>query len=104
MNEVIAASIWRAQYEGPLRARLVRDKFYAVSREEDLMRPIARWLAVSGFEPYMEIPLGRRRIDVLGLKKGGLLGSPRLVAIELKNEDAQFGRGVDQMGTFAEYA
>ena len=28
----------------------------------------------------------------------------KLLAIELKNEDAQFSRAVDQMGTYAEYA
>jgi hypothetical protein len=52
----------------------------------------------------MEIQLGRRRIDVLGYKKPGLMGSPRLTAVELKNSDEQFRRGPDQMGTFAEYA
>ena len=102
-NEVLAASIWRAQFD-VLGRRLVRDKFYAVSREEDLARPIAKWLKAREHEPYMEVPLGRRRIDVLGYKKAGIMGSPRLAAVELKNSDEQFGRGIDQMGTFGEYA
>ncbi len=104
-REVLAASIWRARSEGyGLSNRVVADKFYDVSREEDLMRPIARWLEARGEDPYMEIQLGRRRIDVLGLKRPGLTGSPRLTAVELKNSDEQFRRGPDQMGTFAEYA
>jgi len=52
----------------------------------------------------MEVPLGRRRIDVPGYKKGAFSGSGWLTAVELKNEDTQFGRAIDQMGTFAEYA
>jgi hypothetical protein len=102
-EEVLAASIWRAGGH-LLRIRLVRDKFYAVSREEDLMRPVARWLTERGEEPYMEIPLGRRRIDVLGYRRSGVVNSDRLTAVELKNDDEQFRRGPDQMGTFAEYA
>jgi hypothetical protein len=101
-NEVLAASIWRARGQA-LRRRLVQDKFCKVSREDDLLRPVARWLTARGESPYMEIPLGRRRIDALGFKKAGLTGSPRLTAVELKNDDEQFRRGPDQMGTFAEY-
>src|SRR5574341_910946 len=52
----------------------------------------------------MEVPLGRRRIDLLGWKKSGVFGSDSLLAVELKNDDAQFSRAIDQMGTFAEYA
>lgn len=102
-HEVLAASIWRTGGEF-LSNRVIEDKFYCVSREEDLKRPIARWLEARGEEPYMEIQLGRRRIDVLGFKKPGLMGSPRLTAVELKNSDEEFRRGPDQMGTFAEYA
>lgn len=101
--EVLAASIWRAQ-EVFLPRRLVREIFARVSQEEDLLRPVSRWLLDRGFEPYMEVPLGRRRIDVLGHKAGGIGRSPSLMAVELKNDDIQFARGIDQMGTFAEYA
>jgi hypothetical protein len=100
--EVLAASIWRA--EEFLRRRLIREIFSGVSQEEDLLHPVARWLSDRGHEPYMEVPLGRRRIDVLGYKKPAFAGSGWLTAVELKNEDAQFGRAIDQMGTFAEYA
>ena len=62
------------------------------------MRPVARWLAARTEEPYMEVQLGRRRIDVLGHKNG------RLTAVELKNSDEEFRRGPDQMNSFAEYA
>jgi hypothetical protein len=85
---------------GDLRQRVVDDKFYDVAREDDLRRPVARWLQSRGDEPYMEIQLGRRRIDVLGYNRRGA----RLTAVELKNSDEEFKRGPDQMGSFAEYA
>jgi hypothetical protein len=99
-NEVLAASIWRAG-GGLLTERVVKDKFYDVAREEDLRRPVARWLEARNEEAYMEIQLGRRRIDVLGYtKRDGVI---RLTAVELKDTDEEFRRGPDQMGSFAEY-
>jgi hypothetical protein len=97
-QEILAASIWRMRGVH-LSDRVVRDKFCDVAREEDLMRPVARWLQARGETPYMEIQLGRRRIDVLGYNNKN-----RLTAIELKNTDEEFRRGPDQMATFAEYA
>ena len=98
-REILAASIWRMGGD-LLSQRVVSDKFYEVAREEDLRRPVARWLHARGDEPYMEIQLGRRRIDVLGYNKR----RSRLTAVELKNSDEEFRRGPDQMGSFAEYA
>ena len=98
-REILAASIWRCGGDF-LSERVINDRFYDVAREEDLRRPVARWLQSRGDEPYMEIQLGRRRIDVLGYSKRG----PRLTAVELKNSDEEFRRGPDQMGSFAEYA
>jgi hypothetical protein len=98
-REILAASIWRCGGDF-LSQRVIYDKFYDVAREEDLRRPVARWLQSRGNQPYMEIQLGRRRIDVLGYNKRG----PRLTAVELKNSDEEFRRGPDQMGSFAEYA
>ena len=87
-----------------LRPRTVREIFARVSQEEDLLRPVAKWLVGRRYEPYMEVPLGRRRIDVLGHRARGMGRVPLLTAVELKNDDIQFARGIDQMGTFAEYA
>jgi hypothetical protein len=98
-REILAASIWRCRGD-LLSQRVIEDKFYDVAREEDLRRPVARWLQSRDEQPYMEIQLGRRRIDVLGYNKRG----PRLTAVELKNSDEEFRRGPDQMGSFAEYA
>jgi hypothetical protein len=98
-REILAASIWLCGC-GILSQRVIEDRFYGVAREDDLRRPVARWLQKRGEEPYMEIQLGRRRIDVLGYNKCG----PRLTAVELKNSDEEFRRGPDQMGTFAEHA
>lgn len=97
--EILAASIWRCRGVF-LSQRVIQDRFYDVAREEDLRRPVARWLQSRGDEPYMEIQLGRCRIDVLGYRRSG----SRLTAIELKNSDEEFRRGPDQMGSFAEYA
>ena len=104
--EVLAASIWRMQYGEPplLSPRFVREIFARVSQEADLQRPVFKWLLDRGFKPYMEVPLGRRRVDVLGYRASGFGHSASLRAVELKNDDAQFARGVDQLGTFAEYA
>ena len=108
--EVLAASIWRAQWrvqnesQPLLPPRLVQEIFARVSQEQDLLRPVSRWLLNRGIEPYMEVSLGRRRIDVLGYMSSGIGHSAALTAVELKNEDSQFARGIDQMGTFAEYA
>lgn len=104
--EVLAASLWRAQFNESrdLRPRTVREIFARISQEEDLLRPVSKWLVGRGYEPYMEVPLGRRRIDVLGHMAGGIGRAASLIGIELKNEDTQFARGIDQMGTFAEYA
>ena len=98
-REILAASIWRCGGEF-LCPRVILDKFYEVAREEDLRRPVARWLQGRGHEPYMEIQLGRRRIDVLGYNKR----ESRLTAVELKNSDEEFRRLPDQMSSFAEYA
>jgi len=98
-REILAASIWRCGGDF-LSQRVIEDRFYDVAREEDLRRPVARWLQNRGDEPYMEIQLGRRRIDVLGYNRRG----PLLTAVELKNSDEEFRRGPDQMSSFAEYA
>jgi hypothetical protein len=100
--EVLAASIWRAQ-EDFLPRRLVRETFARVSQEEDLLRPVSKWLLGQGYKPFMEVPLGRRRLDVLGHKAGSMGRAASLMAVELKNDDIQFARGIDQMGTFGEY-
>jgi hypothetical protein len=108
-HEVLSASIWCAQYNDESDRRplltpgLVREKFGQVSREADLRRPVSKWLLSHGLEPYMEVPLGRKRVDVLGYRASGVGHSGSLVAVELKNEDSEFARGIDQMSTYAEY-
>jgi hypothetical protein len=103
--EVLAASIWRAGAEGgfALTRKMVQERFCAVGCEDDLRHPVAKWLESRGYEPYMEVPLGRRRVDLLGVRKSSF-ASECLLAVELKNDDAQFARAIDQLGTFAEYS
>ena len=108
--EVLAASIWRAaddpfyREKGLLTKKLVRREWFCgVSEEDDLRVPVAKWLKSKGYEPYMEIPLGSARVDVLGSVKSGFSSSGRYLAIELKNDYEQFKRALNQMSTFAEY-
>jgi len=108
--EVMAASLWRTNDDqfyrdkGLLSRKLVRREWFSgVSEEDDLRVPIAKWLKKQDYEPYMEIPLGSARVDVLGCSKPGLLNSRRFVAVELKNDYEQFKRALNQMSTFAEY-
>jgi hypothetical protein len=108
--EVLAASLWRAsddpfyREKGLLTRKLVHRRWFCgVSEEDDLKIPVAKWLVNRGVEPYMEIPLGTGRVDVLGYKKASLSNASRLIAIELKNDYEQFKRALNQMGTFAEY-
>lgn len=108
--EVLAASIWRAsddpfyRKKGLLTEKLVRREWFCgVSDEDDLRIPVAKWLKSKGYEPYMEIPMGSARVDVLGYMKPHLSGSERLTAVELKNDYEQFKRALNQMSTFGEY-
>jgi hypothetical protein len=66
--------------------------------------PVAKWLKSLAYEPYMEIPMGLGRVDVVGYMKPSLSGSGRLAAVELKNNYDQFKRALNQAGTFAEYS
>ncbi len=109
--EVLAASLWRAQDDEYYRDKKLLTKklvrrgwFCGVSDEADLTIPVARWLKSLGYEPYMEIPMGSGRVDVLGYMKTCLSGSASLTAIELKNDYGQFKRLLNQASTFAEYA
>jgi hypothetical protein len=108
--DVLAASIWRAaddpfyREKGLLTKKLVRREWFCgVSEEDDLRVPVAKWLKKKGYEPYMEIPLGSGRVDVLGSVKPAFSNSGRLIAVELKNDYEQFKRALNQMSTFAEY-
>jgi hypothetical protein len=107
--EVFAASIYRSD----LPERFVLNEIFSdVRREADLAAPVTKWLVSKGYNAYSEVPMGTKRIDLLGYKKGLLghrmkarflgLGS-HLIGVELKNEHAQMARGLDQMTTFREY-
>jgi hypothetical protein len=100
--EVLAASIWRS---APLSNTIVlKEIFRDVIRENELAAPVAKWLAARNYDPYGEIPMGTKRIDVLGHKKVLFGLREQLIGIELKNEVSQLQRGLDQMTTFGEYA
>jgi len=99
--EVLAASIFNSTLSDKI---VFKQIFCDVSREDALASPVANWLTSHSFEPYAEVSLGTKQIDVIGYKKGfwGLV--ERLIGIELKNEISQLQRGLDQMTTYCEYA
>lgn len=98
-REVLAASIYRSG----LSDKHVLGLFCDVKKEADLLAPVARWLKSKGLSPYAEVPMGMRRVDVLGHSKSWI-GGVTLVAVELKNDREQLKRALDQMTTFGEYA
>lgn len=75
-----------------------------VKKEADLLAPIAKHYRAQDYEVYREVPMGRKRVDALCHKKSGFFRSEQLIAIELKNDLAEFKRGIDQMTTYADYA
>jgi hypothetical protein len=97
--EVFAASIFRSG----LSEKAVNEIFFGVSRESALLQPVANWLKSYGYDTYAEVPLGTKRVDALGYKKGGFFSGDNFVGIELKNDLVQFERALDQMTTFAQY-
>lgn len=100
--EVLAANIYEAE---KLPSTLVKTAFSCVKAEKDLATPVMRWLKQAGFDDvYKEVPMGTKRADVLGYKKGGFFRSELLVAIELKNEGNQMKRALDQLVVFREYS
>ncbi len=101
--EVLAASIFRASVSRVLPLKVGAELWSDVPTEACLAGPVARWLKTVGVDTYAEVPLGTKRADVLGFRKGGLLSGSRSIVVELKNEHEQMKRGLDQMTTFAQY-
>jgi len=99
--EILAASIYRSS----LPNGLVLDDFFCdVRSENDLLAPVAAWLEEQRLEAIAEVPMSRKRIDVIGLRRPGLLRRAHVVGVELKSEIRELDRALDQMTTFAEYA
>jgi hypothetical protein len=86
-------------------ATLKRALWPSTKKEKALLAPVVAHYRAQGYEVYKEIRMARKRVDALCHRtKGGLLRSEKLVAIELKNDLAEFDRGMDQLTTFAGYA
>jgi len=96
--EILSASIFRSKL--PLKIKTLL--FPRAKKECDLFEPVASWLEDDGYQIHDEIPMGRKRIDVLGFKKVFFVKN-KLLGIELKNQISQLARGVDQMTTFSQY-
>jgi hypothetical protein len=99
--EIVAATIFR-----DLDSKAVAKAFCAVRQEKLLAKPVAAWLRQEKkVDVFAEVPMGTKRIDVMGHRKDGIVfKSDFVVAVELKNELEQFKRGLDQMTTFSSYA
>ena len=106
-------SMWRGvSFYELIAARLFADIewndalniWLGVKKEEDLREPVARWLQAQGLTVFHEVPMGRKRIDVLGYREKSFLRGPKVVGVELKNDLEQFKRGFDQMSEFAQYS
>jgi len=98
--EVLAGELWMSRLAATPRAEL----WPKVRKEADLLAPIAADLREQDMEVYAEIPMGRKRIDVLGHRQKGWFRSEKVWGVELKNELSQLKRGLDQMTTFAQYS
>jgi hypothetical protein len=101
--EVFAASVFRASGDS-LPKKAIQTLFRATRKEADLAPAVMEWIRAQDLEPTAEVPLGAKRVDVLGYREGGFFSSDHVVCIEMKNELLQLRRGLDQMTTFAEYA
>jgi hypothetical protein len=100
--EVLAAAVWQLRGDG-LGAKLVDHAFCSVRNEADLTKPVAAWLSSQDLDVYDEVPMGRKRTDLLGHRPKKLLRGHRFIAIELKNSIKEFDRAIDQMTTYADY-
>jgi predicted DsbA family dithiol-disulfide isomerase len=71
----------------------------AAGIEAELTLPVEMWLLDRGYDSFTEVPIGKNRIDVLGVhsKTGEVVG------IELKNDLSQMKRGVDQITEFGQF-
>ena len=103
-EEAIVVAIWRSSQLSD--RRVLKDLFHARSRENELLEPVAIWLRSQGLEASDEVPIGKKRADVVGHRApsfGGLV-SRKIIAVELKNDVKEFERAMDQMSTYRQYA
>jgi hypothetical protein len=99
--DVVAGCLWYIRRRHPD----VRSVFGRARAESELSPPVAEWLRKNrGLVVYDEVPMGTKRCDLLGYRKGGWFDQDLLVGVELKKEIVQLKRGLDQMTTFKEYA
>lgn len=99
VNDVIAARLASLQFN------LRDDPFFGTRKEVDLLEPVVLWLESKEHTAFDEVPMARKRIDVLGVKRGKSTtdSEVKLVGVELKNDLAQMKRGFDQLADFALY-
>ena len=97
--EILAGELWRSSASKTLKAAI----WSSLRKEADLLAPIAEHFAEDSCKVFAEVPMGRKRIDVLAYREAGWFRSQRVDGVELKNQLTQLQRGLDQMTTFAAY-
>lgn len=102
--EILAVLLGQATAAAKMPAKYVKMLWPSVKKEADLLAPVAAHYRTEKYEVYREIPMGRKRVDILCHKPAGFLRAEHLIAIELKNSLAELKRGIDQLTTFADYA
>ncbi|GAB5546204.1 MAG: hypothetical protein SangKO_059640 [Sandaracinaceae bacterium] len=99
--EIFAAGLFLSKAKAEEKAKV----FCPVKREEDLRKPVRKWLAKQKLAAHDEVPMGQSRVDLAGHKLGSFFGGPeQIVAVELKNQLSQLKRGLDQMTNYSDYA
>lgn len=105
--EVLAASILDCveplHGKRLLPLKYVSPLLHAVKQESDLTIPVASWCLRNSFRTFVEVPIGNKRIDVVGYKPKKLLSASATLGIELKNDSRELKRGFEQLATFAPY-
>lgn len=102
-GDILVAKLWQSSLSNKF---VERELFSSVTREAQLLEPVARWLVAHQLEPHAEISMGKKRADLVGHREPAFLGlrARELVAVELKNDIKEMERAIDQMTTYAEYA
>jgi hypothetical protein len=99
--EILAAAIYTS---AKVPRRLQAELWCEIKQEAQLSDPVKKWLSANKYVPYEEIPMGTKRVDVLGYRRETFFKGTYLVAVELKNDLVQMQRGLDQMTTYRQYA
>ncbi|HXJ20888.1 MAG TPA: hypothetical protein VMT03_11710 [Polyangia bacterium] len=84
--EILAASILKSRPQAP---DLIDEIFRAVPLLQDLSKPLSEWLHLAGLTPQGGGVPRTGRANLIGVRGGRFLASPRVVGIEAINDSAE---------------